>query len=381
MDSNKKLSSSVDYTQESPVKAFMYGTSSLPEISYQADAINKSQEFDGNNMSLTNGAGFQKKKNLKKGRKFANNYSNSRKIVDEEGTEMFNARMQNKTSQIQMNLVANRIKRLEFEERRAREKILKAKFAAEKIQKIRSQKETERNQKRKFQEMHKRKLDKLRHHNTLERLKVRQHIQDLQSYNRDQNHQKRLKLKEEVNKARELNKALLKEENDYILSLRNKVKGEKSQKKTLRQRMKNHMGVMLKSKYHSQIGQFRNNATQNYITIQEMEKKEKELLDRLKVTFKSVEDQENQVKKLQKNGKKRPLKNAKSVVAQYISTPLVSKTNPVLDNPFQMQKDAQRKLSNAISQGSNTNGRARNNSVGQPHQMAETGQERKEENL
>lgn len=133
---------------------------------------------------------------------------------------------------------------------------------------------------------------------------------------------------------------------------------------------------MLKSKYQSQIGQLRNNATQNYITIQEMEKKEKELLDRLKVTFKSVEDQENQVKKLQKNGKKRPSKNCKSVIAQYISTPLVSRTNPDLDNPFQMQMADQRKFSNAISQGSSPNGKARNNSVGQPHQMAETGQER-----
>ena len=60
------------------------------------------------------------------------------KYIDPEGTEMFNALMENKTSQLQMNMVTNRLKRLEFEEQRARYRINKAR---DKIMLLNQQKE------------------------------------------------------------------------------------------------------------------------------------------------------------------------------------------------------------------------------------------------
>ncbi|CAI2371483.1 unnamed protein product [Moneuplotes crassus] len=372
MKSNQQMSSSIDYTGESPVKSYMSGTSSLPGIHPKNEGLNKSQDFAQTNLAFVDGLNAAKPKIKKKKRK-----RNYKTLIAEEGTEMFNAQMESKTSKIQMSLIQNRIKRLEFEEQRAREKILKAKNEAERIQALQHQKQAARSQKIKFQAMEKRKLEGIRQQNSLDRMRMKQHIIDLQNYKIDQNHKKRLQLQEEVNRARELSEMLRKEENDYIMHLKNKVKGDKYCKKTLRHRLKTNMDFNKKNAYQSKISQLKNDATQNYSTIQEMENKEREMLDRLKITFKSVEDQEREVKKLQRNGKRRPLKNTKSVIAEYISTPLMKNNGLDGDSPFQLSPVKKRKSSKLVSQGNDFSAKNRNDSISYSHQMAETGQERK----
>lgn len=55
--------------------------------------------------------------------------------------------------------------------------------------------------------------------------------------------------------------------------------------------------------------------------MQEMERKEREILDRLRDTFKSVEEQESRVRSLEGYGRRANVKHARSVVAEYISSP------------------------------------------------------------
>lgn len=66
-----------------------------------------------------------------------------------------------------------------------------------------------------------------------------------------------------------------------------------------------------------------------------MENKERALLDKLRITFKSVQDQENQVRKLERNGRRNPLKNPKSIVAKYIASPVATDLNTISEAPSQ----------------------------------------------
>ena len=66
--------------------------------------------------------------------------TNYEKYINPEGTEMFNALMEHKTSRLQMSTVANRLKRLEFEEQRARDRIQKARDHLYKMNQMREEK-------------------------------------------------------------------------------------------------------------------------------------------------------------------------------------------------------------------------------------------------
>ena len=108
-----------------------------------------------------------------------------------------------------------------------------------------------------------------------------------------------------------------------------------------------------------------------------MEKKEREILDRLKDTFRSVEEQESKIKTLQRNGKRRNMKETKSVVAQYISSP--TKNNPFFDME-DFGDSTQNRQGNATfkNKAQSPTGRSnnRNNVTNTVHPTAETGQER-----
>ena len=166
--------------------------------------------------------------------------------------------MEKKTSEIQLKMVENRLSRLEFEEQRARDKIQKARLKAELLQRQREQMERENEAKRQRKEMKRKDLERLRQENTLARLRMREHIQSLQELRRgnfqnytlyilryDFNYElqieinkKKLRLKEEISQARKYGEQLIKEEDNYKIGLKNKVKGDKTSKKTIRLRMK-----------------------------------------------------------------------------------------------------------------------------------------------
>jgi len=176
MTSPSNVASSVDYTQVSPVKNYMYGTSSLPEISPSVRDLNKSQDYSNSQISFHNDISKSRKGRKKKNGKKKIKYT---KHLEEEGTEMFNALMENKTSEFQMRMVSNRLKRLEFEEQRARDKILKSQYKAELLQKQKEEKERHKEMKRRRMEMQKRNLENMRREHTMDRLKMKQHIKNL----------------------------------------------------------------------------------------------------------------------------------------------------------------------------------------------------------
>lgn len=180
MASNSRLSPKVDFTKDSPVKSYMYGNSSLPDISPNSVDLNRSQEYSSSNLSVANGIDVPNKK-LRDARKHGRN-ANHRKIANKDGTAMFNALMQNKTSEIQMSLIQNRIRRLEYEEHRARNKIQKARDRADRLQKIREHKSQQRQEKQKHKELQQRRLSSVRKSNTIERIRMRQHIRDLRDF-------------------------------------------------------------------------------------------------------------------------------------------------------------------------------------------------------
>jgi len=79
-----------------------------------------------------------------------------------------------------------------------------------------------------------------------------------------------------------------------------------------------------KTKYQSKINNLKKTALHNYSNLDMMEKQEREMLDRLKSTFKSVEEQENKIRSLQGFGKKTNIRQAKSIIADYINSPINS---------------------------------------------------------
>jgi hypothetical protein len=62
----------------------------------------------------------------------------------------------------------------------------------------------------------------------------------------------------------------------------------------------------------------------NYENIKQMEEKERDLLDRLRTTIQSVEEFESKVRVLEGGRRKAKIKQAKSIVAGYIHSPLNS---------------------------------------------------------
>ena len=181
MNTDIKESASVDYTKNSPVRTFMYGaagneiisTPSLPEIRPGSRNANKSQDYS-NGMQIHNDLSSAiMSSRLNQDTKKRINYS---RYLDEEGVEMFNAFMEHKTSVLQMNMISNRLKRLEFEEKRARDKICKARDKASILQHQKNQKDRYKNFMKKWKDNVIKDIDQKRRDNTLDRIRVKQHI-------------------------------------------------------------------------------------------------------------------------------------------------------------------------------------------------------------
>jgi len=106
-----------------------------------------------------------------------------------------------------------------------------------------------------------------------------------------------------------------------------------------------------------------------------MEEKERELLDRLKITSKSVEDQENKVRSLQGAGKKSKPKHAQSIVKKYISSPI---HNEIIHEVDSSTFTTISKPNIKVKKASQNHSGKPNDSMPVVPQQEETGQERSE---
>lgn len=211
---------------------------------------------------ITNPNNFTKVASLSQERfKRTTNYE---KYIDPEGTEMFNALMEHKTSQLQMNMVSNRLKRLEFEEQRARERIAKAR---ERILKLNQQRE----EKQKYQEFKQKHLNYLdwdlqrqKRVNSLNRLNTKENIKHKQRYIVQQNRESLLRIKEMVQKGIE--------ERDKLIDLDIEEKQKNAKKEPKVQKIER------KDTYKQKINHVKAQAFANYQVMKDMEQREKELL-------------------------------------------------------------------------------------------------------
>jgi hypothetical protein len=243
MSSPQKQMSTKERTSESQEKYFMtgngkggnYSTPSLPEIKTGANGLNKSWDYSTN--SLHNGLISGKEGPMSKRKRKLIDYH---KFVSEEGTEMFNVLMEHKTSEIQAKMVSNRLKRLEMEEQRARDKIYKSRLKALQLQQQQDLKRREREFKQRWIEMWERDLDRQKRQNTFERVRVRQNIKELQKTQIMEKQNYKNNLKKTISKAHSERIKLNKEEMNYKKKLREKVIGDKDRQKSIRIRMQSY---------------------------------------------------------------------------------------------------------------------------------------------
>jgi len=194
MSSTQKLNKSEDYSESSPTKPYIngnsgggnYSTPTLPNINAAKNDLNKSSDYANTNM--LNGRRSRKKSSRNSSKR--NKNAAFQRAVNEEGSEMFNALMEQKTSELQMNMVVNRLKRLEYEEQRARDKIYRSQVKAMKLQQQQQEKERELRFKQRWQLVQDRDLQNQRRQNTLDRLQTKQNINNHQAHNISVNKQK-----------------------------------------------------------------------------------------------------------------------------------------------------------------------------------------------
>lgn len=213
-----------------------YSTPTLPNIKKN---LNRSQDYATTGFPGSNGqVSGRSKRSIKSKNSKMLNFEN---FMSEEGTEMFNAQMEFKTSELQKQMVNNRLKRLEFEEQRARDKIYKAQLKAMRLQQLKAEKDREREHKQRMKELMEKDIELKKREHTLDRVKTKEHIKTLQHSKIDDNIQAREELKQTLKKAHKDRQRADKEEAQYRQKLKEKVVGDKEFKKSIRVRLQTNM--------------------------------------------------------------------------------------------------------------------------------------------
>ena len=228
MNTDTKVNTSVDYTKNSPVRTYMYGaatnemnsTPSLPEIRPGSRNANKSQDYSAG-MPINNDMGSSiSSSRLNPGITKRINYS---KYLDEEGVEMFNALMEHKTSILQMNMISNRLKRLEFEEKRARDKIWKARDKASILQQQKDQKDRYKSFMQRWKCSVNNEIEQRRRDNTFDRIRVKEHIKNNMKMKRESSLNAKKQIKETLQKALNEREMIEQKEAEYRKELKDKI--------------------------------------------------------------------------------------------------------------------------------------------------------------
>ena len=228
MNTDTKVNTSVDYTKNSPVRTYMYGaatnemnsTPSLPEIRPGSRNANKSQDYSAG-MPINNDMGSSiSSSRLNPGITKRINYS---KYLDEEGVEMFNALMEHKTSILQMNMISNRLKRLEFEEKRARDKIWKARDKASILQQQKDQKDKYKSFMQRWKCSVNNEIEQRRRDNTFDRIRVKEHIKNNMKMKRESSLNAKKQIKETLQKALNEREMIEQKEAEYRKELKDKI--------------------------------------------------------------------------------------------------------------------------------------------------------------
>ncbi|CAI2363527.1 unnamed protein product [Moneuplotes crassus] len=216
-----------------------------------------------------------------------------------QGVDMFNALIEKKTSSFQLKILRNRVQKLEMEEKKARSQIENAKRRCENLEKLQEYKLRE--QRRKDQNLLKsqQQLEKRKKINMRERERIRREIALKRETRIESNKTlKNLINNETKNRLAESEKLIQAEKSNRYLINQKRLEDKKNAN-TLKISMRNMNNEQNRFIYLKKLKDTQKDSFQNYSSMQRFEKKEKEMIEKLRSTMAEVTKIQNRVKKFE----------------------------------------------------------------------------------